>query len=204
MVKSPEKERKAAIQRARARLEKRVGPGNGLWQIIRQYATGAPDVQTADRSAALVLGAILEQGLELSILSHCVFGWNTPEAEAEQKKLFGAGEDAPMTFAIKTRIAYALGVYGPDTKDDLDTIRHIRNFFAHDKGHLTFDDEDVSGLCKQLKWIERYPWGGVAGEKPASARAQYVETIQYLYAFLATGVGNPVRYRESPFPELWA
>jgi hypothetical protein len=78
----------------------------------------------ADRATALVLGSILEQGLELAILSHCVLGWNTTEAEAEQKRLFGGGEDSPMNFGVKIRIAYALGVYGPKTREDIDTMRH--------------------------------------------------------------------------------
>ena len=104
----------------------------------------------ADRATALVLGSMLEQGLELATLSHCVLGWNTPEAEAEQKRLFGGSEDSAMTFGIKIRIAYALGVYGPKTTGDIDMMRHIRNFFAHDRGHLTFDDIDVSALCDQL------------------------------------------------------
>jgi hypothetical protein len=114
MTKSPNKERKEAIFRAKARLDKRSF-GNDSWDVILQYGYGEPTPQMADRATALVLGAILEQGLELAILSHCVLGWNTPEAEAEQKKLFGGGEDSPMTFAVKIRIAYALGVFGQKT-----------------------------------------------------------------------------------------
>jgi hypothetical protein len=105
MPESPTKARKAAIQRLRDRLDKRSGPGNDLWQIILQYRSGSPELPTADRATALVLGSVLKQGLELAILLHCVFGWNSPEAEREQTKLFGGGEDAPMTLALKIRIA---------------------------------------------------------------------------------------------------
>ena len=158
----------------------------------------------ADRAIALVLGSILEQGLELAILSHCVLGWNTPEADAAQKKLFDASEDGAMTFGIKIRMAFALGVYGPRTRDDINMMRIIRNFFAHDKGHLTFDDEEVSALCNQLKWIDDYPWG--VGEKPDTPRSRYVETIKYLYPFLTVGVGKPIRYSTAiyPFSEMYA
>jgi hypothetical protein len=193
MAKSAKKVRKEAIARARARLEKRSF-GNDLWKVVLQYAYGEPTIQMADRATALVLGSILEQGLELAILSHCVLGWNTTESEAEQRKLFGGADDSPMNFALKNRIAYALGVYGPNTRDDIDTVRHIRNFFAHDRGHLTFDDKDVFGLCNQLKWIDRYPWGGLVGQKPTTARGRYVETVRNLYPYLTVGVGNPIRY----------
>jgi hypothetical protein len=79
MAKSPKKAGKEAIAGARARLDKR-SYGNELWQVLLQYGYGKPDLQMADRATALVLGSILEQGLELAILSHCVLGWNTPEA----------------------------------------------------------------------------------------------------------------------------
>lgn len=205
MVKSPNKVRKEAIARARARLDKR-SYGNDLWQVVLQYAYGKPDIQMADRATALVLGSILEQGLELAILSHCVLGWNSPEAEAEQKKLFGGGEDGAMSFAVKVRMAYALGVYGPKTRADIDTMRHIRNLFAHDRSHLTFDDHVVSTLCDQIMWIDNFPWGGVVGEKPKAPRGRYVETIKHLYPFLTVGIGHPIKYSTalSPFDKMYA
>jgi hypothetical protein len=83
------KARNEAIARAKARLDKR-SYGNDLWEVILQYGYGEPNLQMADRATALVLGSILEQGLELAIFSHCVLGWNTLEADAEQKRLFGA------------------------------------------------------------------------------------------------------------------
>ena len=85
----------------------------------------------------------------------------------------------------------------------MDIIRHIRNFFAHDKGHLIFDDPDVSRLCDQLKWIDSHSWDGVV-LKPISARDKYIQTIMNFYAFLATGVGQPIRVLDFPAPELYA
>jgi hypothetical protein len=80
----------------------------------------------------------------------------------------------------------------------------IANLFAHDKHYLTFDSTEVSGLCDQLKWIEKFPWGGTVGEKPTSPRNRYIATIMHLYSFLAVGVGKPIRYSEGPFSELYA
>jgi hypothetical protein len=192
------KARKEALARAKERLNARSF-GNDSWQVILQYTGDSSNLQTSDRATALVLGAILEQGLELAILSHCVLGWNTPESESEQRKLFGGGEDAPINFAVKIRLAYALGVYGPNTRDDLDLMRHIRNLFAHDRGHLTFNDEIASKLCVQIKWIDAFPWGGVTGNAPASPRDQYVETVKHFFPFLTVGVGRPIKYLDSPF-----
>lgn len=207
MIETPSsnKARREAIASARERLNARSF-GNDSWQVILQYSDGAPTLQTADRAIALVLGSILEQGLELSILSHCVLGWNTAEAEAEQRKLFSGGEDGAMNFAVKIRLAYALGVYGPATRSDLDMMRNIRNLFAHDRGHLTFDDAVASNLCAQIKWISQYPWGGLVGPEPASPRAQYIATVKHLFPFLTVGVGMPIRYKDSmsAFSEMYA
>ncbi|MCK1447254.1 hypothetical protein IVB34_40240 [Bradyrhizobium sp. 2] len=205
MTKSPNKTRKEAIAHLRTRLDQRTY-GNDSWQVILQYSYGEPSIEMADRATALVLGSILEQGLELAILSHCVLGWNTPEAEAEQRKLFGGSDGGPMNFSIKIRMAYALGVFGPSTRDDLTTMRHIRNFFAHDRSHLTFEDKDISALCDQLKWIDAFPWGGVLGEKPATPRGRYVETVKNSFPFLTVGVGNPIRYSTAldPFSTMFA
>ena len=197
------KERSEAIGRARARLEKRTF-GNDSWSVVLQYSHDDPNLQMADRATALVLGSILEQGVELSIFSHCVLGWNTPESDAEQKKLFGGSGDGSMGFAVKTRMAYALGVFGPQTRDAFDLIRHIRNLFAHDRGHLTFEDSVVSDLCKQLKWIESYPWGGPGGPKPSSSRGRYVETVRYIFPYLKTRLGKPIKYSTYLVPEMYA
>lgn len=204
MEKSSAKARREAIANMRSRLDQR-SYGNDSWQVVLQYAFSEPSLQMADRATALVLGSILEQGLELAILSHCVLGWNTSEAEAEQRKLFSGGGDGPMNFAVKIRIGYALGVYGPNTRADLDTMRHVRNFFAHDRSHLTFDDKDVSALCDQLKWIKKFPWGGVVGEEPSTSRERYIETVKSFFPYLTVGVGHPIKYSTAidPFREMY-
>lgn len=208
MAAPPKESRTTALRRARARLEKRSF-GNNSWQVVLQYAYGEPNLQMADRATALVLGAVLEQGLELAILSHCVLGWSTtkgPEADEEQKKLFGGGGDGAMTFSHKIQLAYALGVYGPKSKSDVDMMRHIRNFFAHERTHLTFDDPEVSGLCNQLNWIDEFPWGGIVGERPSNARGRYVETVRHFFPYLTVGIGQPIKYQTAiyPFSEMYA
>jgi hypothetical protein len=175
--------------------------GNDHWDTILKYADGEPDPKMADRATVLVLGSILEQGLELAILSHCVLGWNTPEAEKEQKRLFGGSDDGAMTFAVKIRLAFALGVFGPRTRNDIDMIRRIRIFFAHDRSHLTFDDPDVVELCAQIKWVDDFPWGGVVGKPPTTARDRYTETVRYYFPMLTVGVGEPISYSGDPIRE---
>jgi len=202
MSKITKKARNEAIARARAKLEKRSF-GNDSWQVVLQYAYGEPNLQMSDRATALVLGAILEQGLELSILSHCVIGWNTSESDAEQKKLFGGSGDGSMNYAVKIRMAFALGVFGPLTRADLDIMRHVRNLFAHDRSHLVFDERIVSDLSEQIQWVEKYTWGGLAGRKPVSARSIYIATVRHLFPYLTVGIGRPIKYSTTPFGEIY-
>ena len=89
---------------------------------------------------------------------------------------------------------------GQETRDDIDTMRHIRNFLAHDRGHLIFPDNDVTEFCNQLRWIDDYPWGGVVGAKPTTPRSRYVQTVRHFYPYFTVGIGEPVRYSTAVYP----
>lgn len=188
----PKKARKEALAEARRHMDKRLDK-NDLWQVIQDHSARRPNAQTADRATALVLGAILEQGLEAAIFSHCVVGRGPEEESQEQRKLFGGGEEPPMNFAVKIRLAYGLGVYGPASRDDLDIMRTIRNLFAHDRAHLTFDDEVIAKLCRQIKWLDTADWEGWVHGRPESPRDIYIETTRHFFSFCNTS-DKPVRY----------
>ena len=51
------------------------------------------------------------------------------------------------TFGAKIKIGYAMGLYGPEIKADLDCIRRIRNYFAHTMRPLTFRDARIKKIC---------------------------------------------------------
>jgi DNA-binding MltR family transcriptional regulator len=198
------KGRGEALGRAKAHLAKKLA-GNELRAIIQDHANRRPNVQTEDRATALVLGSILEQGIETAIFSHCAVGRKAEDEEAERRKLFGSGEDPPMNFAVKIRLAYALGVYGSNARDDLDLMRTIRNLFAHDQGHLSFDDEVVLGLCRQIKWLDTFQWGGVLSKQTFSPRQIFVDTTDHFFSFLVANAANgPVRYINYPAVDLYS
>jgi hypothetical protein len=52
-------------------------------------------------------------------------------------------------------MGYALGIYGPLTRKDLDTIRGVRNSFAHTALPIGFGDGEVIKKCKELTTPER-------------------------------------------------
>lgn len=194
-----------AVGRARALLDKRRD-GNELWATVFRYTVPAGRSDSDERAKVLVLGAILEQGLESAILSHCVFDRSSPAFDAEQRKLFGGGPDGSVSFSVKTRLGYALGIYGSDTRDDLDIIRRIRNLFAHEKTIISFSDEVLIALCDELKWPAKYVWGGLAGPEPATAAERFDLTLQHFYAYLdgTDWDGKPIRYLDFPVPDMFS
>jgi DNA-binding MltR family transcriptional regulator len=164
---STKSQRNAAIQRLRARIAERPDK-EALWKVIWDFDLGRPNAQGNDRALALMLGAILEQGIETAILSHLM-----PVDEKEVHKFFGPPEEAPLTFDLKIRLAFALGVFGPDSRDDITLIRHIRNAFAHTKSYIDFSDNDIIALCAELKYIEKMSWGRYYGAE-ANRRTQKI------------------------------
>jgi hypothetical protein len=173
-----------------------------MWNTMLEFFP--PREESDDRACALVLGAILEQSLELAILSHCV-----SMDENEKAKLFGPPEEAPVTFDIKIRFGYALGIYGVDSRDDLVCIRHIRNVFAHTKAMITFNSEQIVDICDHLKFMHKIPWGGLVGPFPLLPRSKFLEAIRHYFIYLALPRDNgaPIRYREyyeGKLPDLYA
>lgn len=55
------------------------------------------------------------------------------------------------SFARKIELGHALSIYGTRTKANLNTMRHIRNAFAHAKIPVTFDTPEVAAVCAQFE-----------------------------------------------------
>lgn len=189
-----------AMKAMRARMAERPDTQT-LWNTIRDFGNSDPDPRQNDRSAALVLGAILEQSLETAILTHCV-----EMSEGDRTHLWGGGaEDAVISFSAKIRLGYALGIYGPNSKADLDNIRHIRNLFAHTKTLLRFSSSEIRGLCFQMNWLGEVYWGGLVGTRPSTGRKIFLETIRHFFLYFETAEsGRPLRYPEEPMKEAYS
>ncbi len=64
-------------------------------------------------------------------------------------KIFGV--DRPLgTFSARINLAYAFAYISEDVYRDLNTIRMIRNEFAHERGSLTFKDQTIVDKCNNL------------------------------------------------------
>ena len=104
-----------------------------------------------DRAAAIIANTQVEDALEDAIASKLV-----PLNATEYSDLF-TGAQPLASFGAKTKFAFALGIIGKQTRSELDTIRWIRNAFAHSRKPLWFDTKEVAAACERLTLPERTP-----------------------------------------------
>ena len=97
-----------------------------------------------DRGAALVGAALIDQRLERLLKFHFI--------ECKESKEVLSGGNAPLgSFSSRIKIAFCLGLITELEYKECDYIRRIRNEFAHKVHGLTFNDNKVHDLCKNLK-----------------------------------------------------
>jgi hypothetical protein len=88
--------------------------------------------ETDERSAIIVNVALMEAGLARLIKSRL-----RKLNKEDENMLFGP-RGSFGGFASKIRAAYAMGIIGPRTRNDLVAINDIRNVFAHAPYHVKF------------------------------------------------------------------
>ena len=97
----------------------------------------------SDRAAAIVAAAFVEDHLTTVLKSrfHC--------DEKMTPELFqGSGPLAP--FSTKIKLAFITGLLSARACKDLQTIRKIRNEFAHKLENLTFETQNIKALAINL------------------------------------------------------
>jgi len=105
-----------------------------------------------DRAAAILVVTHIEDDLALTLRSRL----RRDLTPAEEAALFYG--DAPLaTLSAKIKMAYALGAYGPKTRDDLNIFREIRNAFAHSRRTLEFEMPVVVTVLERLHVLKEFP-----------------------------------------------
>jgi hypothetical protein len=97
-----------------------------------------------DRAKAVVGGAIIDSSLDYAI-------------SARIKELPEPDENGLFSYTgpfggcdQKIQAGYALGLFGPKTKKDMERINAIRNYCAHNMNPISFDDDKLSENCRQM------------------------------------------------------
>tara|TARA_B100000929_G_C15469075_1_gene407231 strand:- start:351 stop:857 length:507 start_codon:yes stop_codon:yes gene_type:complete len=97
-----------------------------------------------DRGAALVGAALVDERLHRLLESHFV-------ACKESKELLKGGNAPIGSLSARIKMAYCLGLITELEFKECELIRRVRNEFAHQVHGLTFADNKINDLCKNLR-----------------------------------------------------
>ncbi|MDR9782275.1 hypothetical protein [Rhizobium redzepovicii] len=139
----------------------------------------------SDRSAAITFAAIIESELGSALRKHLTREDEHRKLVDDQFKengLFG-------TFGARITAGTLLSVFGQEAAINLKTISKIRNRFAHRIDVDSFDHNDISTLCANLKLIDRHIRKDSEGLKLAVPG--YVINTEYGYAENYDLCGSP-------------
>jgi len=179
------------------------------WEKLSSDLQPAFEGQTA-RGIGIVGAALIEAELKRFIIAHLVnSGKESRDPSRKMSSLFERGQ-AMESFGAQISLAYLVGLVGEDVYHDLDSIREIRNDFAHaiwyvektrkgkrqTKEIVTFDQKDIRALTLSLrcykvsgfdKWQEKQkkdPSKPILSTNPS---LRYALTCQTLHLMLLNG-----------------
>ena len=99
--------------------------------------------QESDRGCALFAAAFLDTALEQLVRASLL-----QSKKVDEDLLEGT---APLaTFSARIKLSYYLGLISAECRAELDTIRKIRNDFAHDASLISFDTQSIADRCLNL------------------------------------------------------
>jgi hypothetical protein len=173
-----------------------------MWNILRDFQLGRTHgAEHEDRAMVLILGSILEDGLQRAIETHF---WCIPREERSAP--FSADDDAPLSgFAAKISFGYALGIFGKKSRQDLTSIKTVRNCFAHIATDLDFRSQEIVDACCNINFLDLMLWTDVSPE-PRNAKEQFIAAVMHFYVYFAVQSRHPrpVRYADYDFPEWYS
>jgi hypothetical protein len=190
-------------------MAREAGSIRSLKSLIRRYPafheilfiisdTPEPTAQ-ADRTTVIVGTAWLDIFLELVIYTRLIPG--------DHLSLF-TGNGPLRDMSARIQLLYGLGLITDFIRDELDTIREIRNCFAHTASLITFETEEVENACNRL-WIPRvFPPDDP--EYIRDAKGQFRLSVRMLWVFLSDQIhrkrpnsGVLLRHSNKRNPELF-
>jgi hypothetical protein len=127
-------------------------------EIHRQIVTEKNDRGTAILAATLVENAI----------TYAISRQNSRFAYRARKLFENNGPIS--TLDAKILIADCFGMLGPNTRHNLDIIKHIRNTFAHARIPITFITSEIESACHALR---EPPTADMNGRKWDSPREKF-------------------------------
>jgi hypothetical protein len=143
---------------------------------------------TSDRSAAIIAAAAVDRFLEEAILGRLVR--NDEDTKANLIATGGALDG----FFAKIHLGFALGLYSDKYVRELETIRKIRNCFAHSAKSITFDTSPIAAECNTLS-ARKYMGGNASNRKRYVAACQAAIMLLLIPKFVKVATGLTQKYK---------
>jgi len=141
----------------------------------------------SDRGAAILLATNLETSLRMAIERKL-------SIQEKHRVMLFEDEAAPLRdFAAKTRLGYAIGLFGDETKESLDFIRLIRNAFAHAPSPVRFSTAEITNACTFLKVPVRVGEAESHADTSVTGRERFRMVCERIAAALRYVSPSPVR-----------
>jgi hypothetical protein len=179
------KKKRGKVRKQTIRDLSRIDPAdlNELEQIWDEFDRGP------HRIAAILAAAFVENALEYAI-SHR-FSQISNRRPEEFETLFRYPQFL-SSFVAKIEIGYAIGIYGQLVRDDLDTIRIIRNQFAHARILIDFGTTEVADEVQKLKFINWMKQAGIIedADKIDKKRAASDNPFRYDFVYVARALSH--------------
>ena len=160
-----------------------------------------------DRGAAIIAAAFLEDRLLFCLANH----FKNRDRFLENQLFRGLG---PLSsFSAKIDIAFLLGIFDQEGRDQIHIIRRVRNAFAHTMTPLQFTSSNISDMCSNLpnfkkaleilttptsdiKYLEiMKPFYESLANVEDSPRNRYMNSIK-LYLLVLSLIGTAVSIKE--------
>lgn len=141
----------------------------------------------SDRGCVLFAAAYLDKALSQLLKAHLV---QSPKVDDE---LFN-GQNALSSFSSRIKMAYYLGKIAVAERKDLDTIRNIRNDFAHNAEPLDFTNQSIAMRCGNLTNSWREP--------DATPRQKFTAAVSGLMVHISHATRTAVAFPEAPDSRL--
>ncbi len=121
----------------------------------------------SDRAAALIAASFLDTYL-LSIFEALFYFRN----EQDRKKLLSDANAPVSSMSARARLAFAMEIIDEQTFELIETIRYVRNAFAHSVTHMNFQTAEVHKICMALPRTPDLTWPDQP--LPVEARMRYI------------------------------
>jgi DNA-binding MltR family transcriptional regulator len=149
-----------------------------LFESFRRF-TNQPD-----RGTALIAAAWLDDSLEEYIR---VVAFRPDDQTAKMMLRTGG----PLgSFATRTNIAYLLHLIEPKARRDLESIRDVRNTFAHSRSHIRFSTPTIRDRCRRLHGAYACE---LAGWRLRGPKQKFIMTSFMLAQYLLRSTTPPKR-----------